>query len=145
MSVLRKFAVKSYRCVAFACAVCLLVAGWLVFDASTAAQAQSCPKGQVTCGQLCDLAAPNPYACKYDREDSCMSRFGNVSHCVGRNADNEGRERRPGSCPPGQMTCAAWCDKYRENPRGCKYQGAKSCVGMRGNIYWCHADRPPRD
>ena len=53
-----------------------------------------CPRGQMTCAQLCDRDSPNPRNCKFARRDSCMSRFGSIDHCVGRGADNEGREGR---------------------------------------------------
>ena len=130
-----------------------VVAVLLLAVTETPAQAQQCPPGQITCQQFCDLAKDDPRTCKYGPNRSCISRFGNVNHCVGRNANNLGREdssgrrrnteTRPGQCAAGQITCSAWCDKYSGNPHDCKYTAAKSCMAMHGNVYWCTNDRPP--
>ena len=61
------------------------------------AAAQQCPRGQITCGQFCELEKDNPNECKYGATKSCVSRFGNVNHCIGRGADNLGREDERGN------------------------------------------------
>jgi hypothetical protein len=114
------------------------------FVATTAAEAASCPRGQLTCGALCDLMAPDPHACKFASRDSCMTRFGNIRHCVGRNADNAGREGRRGGCRNGQIQCSAWCDKYAEDVRGCKFTLPGSCTRKHGSVHSCVRDVPPR-
>src|ERR1700728_334230 len=111
--------------------------------ATSPSEAASCPRGQLTCGALCDLAAPNPHACKFASRDSCMSRFGNIRHCVARNADNTGRME--GRCGSGRLTCGAWCDRYSEDPRACKYTWRKSCVRLYGGVAHCIGNHPPRE
>jgi hypothetical protein len=50
-----------------------------------------------------------------------------------------------GGCPAGQITCGAWCDKYRENSHACKYTSSKNCVRQFGSVHSCLADQPPPD
>src|ERR1043166_3952365 len=56
-------------------------------------------------------------------------------------------EPRPaaGRCPAGQITCGAWCDKYRENSHACKFTSSKNCVRQYGSINHCLVDNPPPD
>ena len=83
-----------------AAAICFLWTGFVMvmFDASGhEAAAQQCPRGQLTCAQFCDIEKDNPQECKYGATKSCVSRFGNVNHCIGRGADNLGREDARGN------------------------------------------------
>jgi hypothetical protein len=50
-----------------------------------------------------------------------------------------------GGCPGGKITCAAWCDKYRENAQACKYTSPESCVHRHGSVSRCVDDISPSD
>ena len=51
------------------------------------------------------------------------------------------------SCPAGQISCAAWCQKYRDTAkkkRRCQVKGSKSCKVKFGTVAACVPDNPRR-
>jgi hypothetical protein len=97
---------------------------------ATEAQAQHCPRGQIPCWQLCDIAGGNARECKFGRRDSCMSHFNSINKCVGRNTNmrRESREMRGGrgggggSCPDFRGAMRSLENQMRQAARHSNYE-----------------------